>query len=167
MIVRTFRIDGNQRYSWIKNQRSLFVSRTRPCSLRLKTINWCPSTAFSASSRNFDLNARPERNRAARSFRQLRRFHHGFNQIRFSVHTGLFVWRVGLARRTVRQRMAHNRPSSLALLKASSMAAKASACRVGLVSYGPTFSCSKTDLVDSFTVGSACRLLTASIAVSI
>src|SRR6266566_3803494 len=27
MIVRTFRIDGNQRYSWIKNQRSLFVSR--------------------------------------------------------------------------------------------------------------------------------------------
>src|SRR6266853_1014870 len=39
MIVRTFRIDGNQRYSWIKNQRSLFVSRTRPCSLRFKTIN--------------------------------------------------------------------------------------------------------------------------------
>jgi hypothetical protein len=59
--------------------------------------------------------------------------------------------RFGLARRTVRQRMAHNRPSSLALLKASSMAAKASACRV-LFSYGPTFSCSKTDLVDSFTV---------------
>jgi len=28
MIVTTFRIDGNQRYSWIKNQRSLFVSRT-------------------------------------------------------------------------------------------------------------------------------------------
>jgi hypothetical protein len=36
---RTCRIDGNQRYSWIKNQRSLFVSRTRPGSLRLKTIN--------------------------------------------------------------------------------------------------------------------------------
>src|SRR5450631_1639862 len=31
-IVRTFKIDGNQRYSWIKNQRSLFVSRTRPCT---------------------------------------------------------------------------------------------------------------------------------------
>jgi len=30
MIVRTCRIDGNQRYSWIKNQRSWFVSRTRP-----------------------------------------------------------------------------------------------------------------------------------------
>jgi hypothetical protein len=30
----------------------------------------------------------PERNRAARSFRQLRRFHHVITQIRFSVHTG-------------------------------------------------------------------------------
>src|ERR1700676_810797 len=39
MIVRTFRVDGNQRYSWIKNQRSWFESRTRPCSLRLKTFN--------------------------------------------------------------------------------------------------------------------------------
>src|SRR5258707_15742319 len=39
MIMRTFRIDRDQRYSWIKNQRSLFVSRTRPCSpRRLKTI---------------------------------------------------------------------------------------------------------------------------------
>jgi hypothetical protein len=38
-IVRTFKIDGNHRYSWIKNQRSLFVSRTRPCILRRKTIN--------------------------------------------------------------------------------------------------------------------------------
>jgi hypothetical protein len=38
-IVITVRIDGNQRYSWIKNQRSWFVSRTRLCSLRLKTIN--------------------------------------------------------------------------------------------------------------------------------
>src|SRR5260370_450169 len=53
---RAGRIDGNQRYSWIKNQRSLLVSRTRPCSLRLKTINCCRSTVFSASSRNFDLN---------------------------------------------------------------------------------------------------------------
>src|SRR6266436_3491247 len=46
MIVRTCRIAGNQRYSWIKNQRSWFVSRTRPCSPHLKTINWCRSTAF-------------------------------------------------------------------------------------------------------------------------
>src|SRR5215471_1693182 len=43
MIVRTFRIAGNQRYSWIKNQRSMFVSRTRPRRLRLKTINRCRS----------------------------------------------------------------------------------------------------------------------------
>jgi hypothetical protein len=57
--MRTCRIDGNQRYSWIKNQRSLFVlfvSRTRPRTLRLKTINRCQSIAFSVSSRNFDLN---------------------------------------------------------------------------------------------------------------
>jgi uncharacterized Zn finger protein len=32
-------IAGNQRYSWIKNHRSWFVSRTRPCSLRLKTTS--------------------------------------------------------------------------------------------------------------------------------
>src|ERR1700676_4055584 len=54
MIVRTFRIDGNQRYSWIKNQRSLFGS----------IQDNQPSTAFSASGRNFDLNgtARTEQN---------------------------------------------------------------------------------------------------------
>jgi hypothetical protein len=39
MIVKACRIDGNQRYSWIKNQRSRLVSRTRPGSLRLKTFN--------------------------------------------------------------------------------------------------------------------------------
>jgi 3-oxoacyl-[acyl-carrier-protein] synthase II len=33
------RIAGNQRYSWIKNQRSRFVSRARPRDLRLKIIN--------------------------------------------------------------------------------------------------------------------------------
>src|SRR5450755_205843 len=36
MIVRTCRIDGDQRYSWIKYQRSLFGSRMRPRTLRLK-----------------------------------------------------------------------------------------------------------------------------------
>ena len=39
MIVRTCRIDGNQRYSWTKNQRSLFANWTPPRSLRRKTIN--------------------------------------------------------------------------------------------------------------------------------
>src|ERR1700755_2005210 len=38
MIVRTCRIEGNQRYSWIRNQRSWLVSRTRPGSLRLTTV---------------------------------------------------------------------------------------------------------------------------------
>jgi hypothetical protein len=42
--------------SWIKNQRSLFVSRARPRTLRRKTINGCLSATFSASSRIFDLN---------------------------------------------------------------------------------------------------------------
>jgi hypothetical protein len=37
VIVRTCRIDGNQRYSWIRKQRAWFVNRTRPCSLRFKT----------------------------------------------------------------------------------------------------------------------------------
>ncbi len=37
-MMRTDEIDGNQRYSWTKNQRSWFVSGTRPCSLRRKTI---------------------------------------------------------------------------------------------------------------------------------
>ena len=32
------RTEGNHRYSWMKNQRSLFVSRTRPRSLRRNTI---------------------------------------------------------------------------------------------------------------------------------
>ena len=35
-MVITVRIDGNPRYSWTKNQRSWFVSRTRPRSFRRK-----------------------------------------------------------------------------------------------------------------------------------
>jgi hypothetical protein len=31
--------DRREPSNWIKNQRSLFVSRTRPCILRRKTIN--------------------------------------------------------------------------------------------------------------------------------
>ena len=38
MIVMALRTEGNHRYSWMKNQRSLFVSRTRPRSLRRNTI---------------------------------------------------------------------------------------------------------------------------------
>jgi hypothetical protein len=56
MIAMTFRADGNHRYSWIKNTRSLFVRRTRLWTLRRNTISGCRSAAFSASSRLFDLN---------------------------------------------------------------------------------------------------------------
>src|SRR5215831_6144300 len=39
MIVRAFRIAGNQRHNWTKNRRSRFVSRTQPrrCGSRLST----------------------------------------------------------------------------------------------------------------------------------
>src|SRR5271169_3548252 len=56
MIVRAFRIDGNHRYKWTKHQRSLFVNRTWPRTLRRNTISWWRSTTFSASSRLLDLN---------------------------------------------------------------------------------------------------------------
>jgi hypothetical protein len=39
MIVMALRTDGNHRYSWTKNKRSPFVSRTRPRILRCSTIN--------------------------------------------------------------------------------------------------------------------------------
>src|ERR1700687_3291128 len=50
MIVMALRTDGNQRYSWMKNRRSLFVNWTRPRTLRCGTISCCLSAAFSASS---------------------------------------------------------------------------------------------------------------------
>src|SRR3984893_8408561 len=50
MIVIAWRTDGNQRYSWMKNRRSLFVNWTRPRTLRCSTISCCLSAAFSASS---------------------------------------------------------------------------------------------------------------------
>jgi len=65
--VRTCKIDGTHRYSWIKNHRSLFVSRTRPRIVRRKTINRCRSAAFSASSRLFDLNGEAKTARTKQS----------------------------------------------------------------------------------------------------
>src|SRR5260370_39214368 len=56
MTAMIFRTDGNHRYSWIKNMRSLFVSRTRLCTIRRNITTWCRSAAFSASSRLVDLN---------------------------------------------------------------------------------------------------------------
>ena len=67
MTVMTFRTDGNHRYSWIKNKRSLFVSRTRLCTIRRNTTTWRRSAAFSASSRLFDLNGEIKTARAKHS----------------------------------------------------------------------------------------------------
>ena len=45
------KIDGNQRYSWTKNRRSLLVSRALPRHVRPSRISCWRRTAFSASSR--------------------------------------------------------------------------------------------------------------------
>ena len=50
MILIALRIDGNQRYNWTKNKRSLLVNRTRPRTWRCSTMSCCLSAAFSASS---------------------------------------------------------------------------------------------------------------------
>ena len=39
MIGTALRTDGNHRYSWTKNKRSLFVNWTRPRTLRCNTIS--------------------------------------------------------------------------------------------------------------------------------
>src|SRR5215471_4557084 len=51
MIVIALRTDGNQRYSWMKNRRSLLVNWTRPRTWRCSTMSSCLSAAFSAASR--------------------------------------------------------------------------------------------------------------------
>src|SRR5262245_51719242 len=50
------RTDGNQRYNWMKNRRSLLVNWTRPRTWRCTTMSCCLSAAFSASSRLLGLN---------------------------------------------------------------------------------------------------------------
>src|SRR6266446_4184980 len=61
MVVMALRTDGNQRYNWMKNRRSLFVNWTRPRIFRCSTISCCLSAAFSASSRLLDLKIEPPR----------------------------------------------------------------------------------------------------------
>src|SRR5262249_34584096 len=56
MIVMAWRTDGNQRYNWMKNRRSLLVNWTRPRTWRCSTMSCCLSAAFSASSRLLGLN---------------------------------------------------------------------------------------------------------------
>ena len=64
MIWRTPIIDGNQRYSWTKNRRSLFVGRALPRHVRPSSISCWRRTAFSASSRAVDLNGETGRAKA-------------------------------------------------------------------------------------------------------
>src|SRR5262249_60061668 len=56
MIVMAWRTDGNQRYNWMKNRRSLLVNWTRPRTWRCSTISCCLSAAFSASTQLLGLN---------------------------------------------------------------------------------------------------------------
>ena len=56
MIVMALRTDGNQRYNWMKNRRSLLVNWTRPRTWRCSTMSCCLSAAFSASSQLSGLN---------------------------------------------------------------------------------------------------------------
>src|SRR2546430_12930102 len=92
MIVMALRIAGNQRYSWMKNSRSLFVNWTRPRTLRCSTLNCCLSAAFSASSRLLDLKSEETRfkNRkiSPTIVADVKRFSHQIKRTKFSAHTG-------------------------------------------------------------------------------
>ena len=91
----TLRTDGNQRYNWMKNRRSLFVNWTRPLIFRCSTISCCLSAAFSASSRLLDLKIEPPRlkrkNISAAIAADVKRF---YQQIKtddvFGTHSGAF-----------------------------------------------------------------------------
>jgi hypothetical protein len=75
--------DSLEPSSWVKNNRSPFVSWTRSRAFRRNIISCCRITAFSASSRLFDLNG--ETNRARRKENRaiiaadVRRFVHAIN----------------------------------------------------------------------------------------
>src|ERR1700686_1394530 len=80
MIVRTFRIDGNQRYGWTKNQRSLFVSRTRPRSLTLQELMSKHLVLSFKPQLRLEWRGQDGQNETEQPpFRQLRRFHHVIN----------------------------------------------------------------------------------------
>src|SRR5262249_54039178 len=89
--VMALRIAGNQRYSWMKNNRSLFVNWTRPLTLRCSTVNCCLSAAFSASSRLLDLKSEETRfkNRkiSPAIVADVKRFSHQIKRTKFSAHT--------------------------------------------------------------------------------
>src|SRR5260370_8717488 len=93
MIVMALRVAGNQRYSWMKINRSLFVNWTRPRTLRCSTVNCCLSAAFSASSRLLDLKSEETRfkNRkiSPTIVADVKRFSHQIKRTKFSAHTGV------------------------------------------------------------------------------
>jgi hypothetical protein len=98
--MRTCRIDGNQRYSWIKNQRSWFVSRTRPCSLppqdnqlmakhRVRSFKPCPRLEWRGQDGQNETEQPDHSASLGDSIAPSR-------QIGFSVHTGLRLLTDGL-----------------------------------------------------------------------
>jgi hypothetical protein len=92
MVVMALRTDGNQRYNWMKNRRSLFVNWTRPRIFRCSTISCCLNAAFSASSRLLDLKIEPPRlkrkNISVAIAADVKRFYQQTKWTTFSVHTG-------------------------------------------------------------------------------
>jgi hypothetical protein len=91
MVVMALRTDGNQRYNWMKNRRSLFVNWTRPRIFRYSTISCCLNAAFSASSRLLDLKIEPPRlkrkNISVAIAADVKRFYQQTKWTTFSVHT--------------------------------------------------------------------------------
>src|SRR5216683_4250341 len=89
-IVTTVRIDGNHRYIWTRNQRSLLVSRARPsfCAAKRSADVGAPHSPPQAlSSTRTARPARPEQTKPARSSRQFSRFCYAKNPDRvFGTH---------------------------------------------------------------------------------
>src|SRR5258705_9881752 len=90
IIAMALRTDGSHRYSWTRNKRSPLVRGTRPRTFRRNMISWRRSSAFSASSRLFDLNGeanrvRKKHNRAIIAA-DVRRFCHQIKRTKFSAH---------------------------------------------------------------------------------
>jgi hypothetical protein len=109
MILIALRTDGNHRYSWMKNRRSLLVNRTRPRTFRCSTVSSCRSAAFSASSRLLDLKSEAirfnNRNISAAIVADVRRFCYEIIWTRFLVRTGVIA--ANRARSRVRARSEH------------------------------------------------------------
>ena len=91
LFMMASKTDGNQRYSWMKNRRSLSVNSTRPRSFRCNTITCCRRAAFSATSWYLGLKCKPSRfnnnSRSATIATAGERFWHQIKPERFSART--------------------------------------------------------------------------------